>query len=107
MEIKIKVVTELALIKNDNYKYPLMKGVSVELIVPDILDKDKYIDPDKGYPNYDGTALITNTLTQGLIANIHMAHQNKFYDSAAHLRKIIKDLEDGFIGNMNIEKINK
>lgn len=52
---------------------------------------------DDGYPNKEGTRAITTTLLQGLIANIHSAHQFKYRDSAEHLRHIISELERGFV----------
>ena len=66
------------------------------LKIPSILDQNRYIDKNGVY-TLAGTQVITNTLVQALIGNIHVAHENKVWDSAAHLRKVIQELEDGFI----------
>ena len=49
-----------------------------------------------GVVNKEGMKVQTQGLVQGLIANIHWAHQNGYWDSAAHLRYIIENLENGF-----------
>jgi hypothetical protein len=54
-------------------------------------------------PNKEGCKAITETLIQGIIANIHFAHQKNYRDSAEHLRDIIKKLEEGFIDIVEIE----
>lgn len=59
-------------------------------------DESKYIN-DNGTPTVKGTKTITNILIQGLVANIHGAHQTKQWDSAEHLRYIISELERGFV----------
>jgi hypothetical protein len=59
------------------------------------LDAGRYL--KKGQPTKDGSHVITNCLVQGLVGNIHMAHQMGFKDSAEHLRYIISELERGFI----------
>lgn len=50
-----------------------------------------------GIVNKDGMKVQTQGLIQGLIANIHFAHQHGLWDSAAHLRYIIDYLEQGFV----------
>ena len=50
-----------------------------------------------GMPNTKGMKAQTQGLVQGLIANIHFAHQNEMWDSAEHIRYIIKELERGFV----------
>lgn len=49
-----------------------------------------------GELNKEGLKVQTQGLIQGLIANIHYAHQMGLWDSAEHLRYIIKNIERGF-----------
>lgn len=49
-----------------------------------------------GVVNKDGLKAQTQGLIQGLIANIHFAHQREYWDSVEHLRYIIENLEKGF-----------
>lgn len=51
---------------------------------------------ENGLVNKDGMKVQTQGLIQGLVANIHWAHQNGYWDSAEHLRYIIEYLEKGF-----------
>lgn len=60
------------------------------------LDQKHYLQND-GMPTKDGTKAITMVFTQGLIGNIHQAHENSLWDSAEHLRYIIAELEKGFV----------
>ena len=69
------------------------------------LDINKYLDKES-LPNKDGSNAISNVLIQGLVANIHMAHEKGFRDSADHLRWIISELEQGFVQVTNVEKSN-
>lgn len=75
------------------------------LYVSKELDINKYLDKES-LPNKDGSNAISNVLIQGLVANIHMAHEKGFRDSADHLRWIISELERGFVQATNVEKSN-
>jgi hypothetical protein len=68
------------------------------------LDRDEYMEND--LPTQEGCYALTETLCLGLIANIHLAHQKGYRDSAEHLRAIIQKLEDGFIEQTDIERGN-
>lgn len=47
----------------------------------------------------------TQGFVQGLIANIHSAHQIGAWDSAEHLRYIIKNIEHGFaLASVKVEE---
>lgn len=59
------------------------------------LDKKTYIDSND-LPTEKGSEMVTQTLIQGLVANIHKAHHEKWRDSAEHLRYVISELERGF-----------
>ena len=64
---------------------------------------------DRGLPKKEGVKPLTMALTQGLIANIHAAHDKGYWDSAHHLRHIIGELERGFarVSEVKTEKFNK
>lgn len=66
------------------------------LEVSKYLQQDEYNDK-RGLPTKEGSHALTNAFVQGLIGNIHHAHQKGFKDSAEHLRYIIEQLERGFI----------
>jgi hypothetical protein len=60
---------------------------------------------DQGIPNSEsGCLAVTACLIQGLLLNIHGAHQNKYFDSAKHLRHIIESLEDGFVSVVQVNE---
>lgn len=59
------------------------------------LDQSQYNDK-KGLPTKGGSHALTQAFVQGLVGNIHHAHQKGFRDSAEHLRYIISELERGF-----------
>lgn len=48
-------------------------------------------------PTSSGLRLATIALTTGLANNIHFGHQRNLWDSADHLRYIIRELEDQFV----------
>jgi hypothetical protein len=56
----------------------------------------------KGLPTAEGSKIITNAFTQGLIANIHACHEHGFRDSAEHLRYIIDNLQRGFVSQVEV-----
>lgn len=67
------------------------------------LDKKMYVNSEE-LPTKEGSKVLTTTLCQGLIGNIHMAHASGFKDSAQHLREIIAQLEEGFFAVAHITK---
>lgn len=58
------------------------------------LDNRKYL--DRGLPTKDAIKPLTQCFIQGIVANIHKSHQEGYWDSAEHLRYVIKELERGF-----------
>jgi len=66
------------------------------------LSKSQYLDSED-LPNSAGSKVLSNVLIQGLVGNIHMAHEKGFRDSAEHLRWIISELERGFVAVTNVE----
>jgi len=67
------------------------------------LNRSVYLDEDE-LPNEQGSIVLSNVLVQGLVGNIHLAHNNGWRDSAEHLRWIISELEKGFVAIANVEK---
>lgn len=59
------------------------------------LDHKAYIGSNN-LPTKEGSRVLSTVLIHGLIGNIHYANDNKFRDSAEHLRYIIAELEKGF-----------
>lgn len=75
------------------------------LVVSDNLVRSQYLDKE-GLPTLAGSKVLSNVLVQGLVGNIHLAHEKGFRDSAEHLRWIISELERGFITVANVEQSN-
>lgn len=59
------------------------------------LDEKKYMN-DEDCLTKDGSHALTQCFVQGLIGNIHFAHQHGYLNDAEHLRYIIGELERGF-----------
>ena len=75
------------------------------LEVSDNLVRSQYLDKED-LPTEAGSKTLSNVLVQGLIGNIHLAHEKGFRDSAEHLRWIISELERGFVTVANVEQSN-
>ncbi len=75
------------------------------LEVSDNLERNQYLDKED-LPTEAGSKVLSNVLVQGLVGNIHLAHERGFRDSAEHLRWIISELERGFITVANVEQSN-
>jgi hypothetical protein len=99
MEVQFEASVILGL-DSDNKN---VSDVLVGLSVSDNLDKSKYLDSDD-LATEVGALVVTQVLVQGLIGNIHYAHNKKYRDSAEHLRFIISELERGFVAQVNILK---
>jgi len=69
------------------------------------LDRKQYLDKED-LPTEAGSKVLSNVLVQGLVGNIHMAHEKGFRDSAEHLRWIISELERGFVTVASVEQSN-
>lgn len=75
---------------------------SIVLEISRNLDLDEYHDKE-GNPTDDGVQALTQTLVQGLIGNIHYAHQRGLKNDAEHLRYIIDELGRGFATNAIVQ----
>jgi hypothetical protein len=80
-------------------------STDIQLQLPKELDENMYFNKE-GLPNKEGTKALSQCFIQGLIANIHQAHQNGLRDSAEHLRYIISELERGFVELVDVSKGN-
>lgn len=80
-------------------------STDIHLHIPKELDESMYFDKE-GLPNKEGTKALSQCFIQGLIANIHQAHQKGLRDSAEHLRYIISELERGFVEVVDVSKGN-
>lgn len=105
MTLKFETKCVLELEHEQGMAMPKHLETKFNLDVSDNLDKSKYID-ENGLPTAAGTKAITNNFVQGLIGNIHTAHQKGYWDSAEHLRFIIAELESGFVALVNCDKSN-
>lgn len=79
---------------------------NVSLEMSENLDPTEYISEENQTFTKEGCIALSNALIQGLLASINIAHQEGLIDSAQHLRKIISELERGFIEVVQIEKGN-
>lgn len=59
------------------------------------LDHKVYL--NKGLPTKEAIKPLSQCFIQGLIGNIHKAHDKGWWDSAEHLRYVIDELERGFV----------
>ncbi|MEL6835225.1 MAG: hypothetical protein AAFP77_19655 [Bacteroidota bacterium] len=81
-----------------------MVSCDVQLIADDQIEAPW---KNNGLVNQAGMKVQTQGLIQGLVANIHWAHQMGYWDSAEHLRYIIENLERGFSHAHNEATVGK
>ena len=99
--LEVGVVVKVSVDTSQSKTHPQLTNVDVRLNLPDYLDPSAYY--ENGRLTSAGVIVVTSILTQGLIANIHGAHQYKLRDSAEHLRYIISELERGFVAQVKVE----
>lgn len=66
------------------------------------MDREAYL--KDGKPTKDGCHALTNIFVQGLLGNLHFAHQEGLRDSAEHLRYIMSELDRGFVRLAKVEQ---
>lgn len=101
MEFNFKAECVLTLEHNKGKTKHLSTDFNLEL--SEGLNKDVYLDKE-GLPTKQGSEALTNVFIQGLVGNIHQAHENGYRDSAEHLRYIIAELERGFVAVTEVTK---
>jgi hypothetical protein len=69
------------------------------------VDRSHFLDKED-LPTAAGTTALTQCFVQGLVGNIHNAHEKGYWDSAEHLRYIIAELERGFSSVANVYESN-
>ena len=108
MEYGFSVKSELTLEHNKGNDKSTHKYCDFSMEISPNLDPKHYEDAE-GLPTKEGSKAVTLTLVSALSANIHMAHQKGFRDSAEHLRYIISELERQFVlhGTISTEKKSK
>ncbi len=104
-KIKSTSILELELVDGTSFSKHIDTLVGLELDYN--LRREAYFEENSNRLAKDGCIAVTQCFVQGLIANIHMAHEFGYIDSAAHLRQIIADLEKGFIAIAKIEVIEQ
>lgn len=60
------------------------------------LDRSQYLGKND-LPTEAGTKMLTQAFIQGLIGNIHHAHQQKYWKDSEHIRYVIEELKKGFV----------
>jgi hypothetical protein len=106
MKYKAGIVSEVLFEADFKKQRSVVRECSIYLIAEEALQKE-WRDEDAAEFNEKGTKIATIVLIQGLVSNIHAAHQKGLWDSADHLKYIIKELERGFAdaGIVNANKL--
>lgn len=104
MEFYFTAISQIELEHKPGDKTSRHIATNIKIVPSDNLDREKYVLNNE--PTLEGSRVLTEALTQGLIANIHASHQLGYVDSAQHLRHIIEQLESGFVRIANISKGN-
>jgi len=102
MEFTIQGISILTLGYKDGQKAQLI-STDFNLEVSKQLDESMYLD-EEGSPTKDGVKALSQCFIQGLIGNVHYAHEKGYRDSAEHLRYIISELERAFVQVPTISK---
>jgi len=105
MEFSFEAKVVLTLEHKQGWKTSKHVSTDFNLEVIGELDRKQYLDKED-LPTEAGSKVFSNVLIQGLVGNIHMAHEKGFRDSAEHLRWIISELERGFVTVANVEQSN-
>ena len=99
----LTAVAKLELSHTEGTSTSKHEGIGMFLEVSENLDRTKYLD-EEDLPTEEGSRALTMVLTSALVANIHMADQSGWRDSAEHLRYIIGELERGFASVATVSK---
>lgn len=71
-------------------------ATDMRLEISEGMDRKMYLD-ENDLPTQTAIKHLTQSFIQGLVCNIHMAHQKGWWDSAEHIRYIISELKRGFV----------
>ena len=103
MDFSFTVICKLDLTHNKGDKTSKHNGLSFTIIPSENLVASQYVEKDE-LPTKDGHDVVSKVLVSSLAACIHSSHQNGHLDSAEHLRRIIKELEEQFIMVAQVKK---
>jgi hypothetical protein len=85
---------------------PYPRGVFIGLETSGNMEREKYYS-SPGVFNKHGSAMYTRTAIDGLVANLQVAHQQGWRDSAEHLRFIIEEITKGFAEAHQTARVEK
>lgn len=103
MEFSLRADVVLVLNYEEGMTSSKHVSTNFNLDVSDNIQREVYLNRED-LPTAEGSRALSNVLVQGLIGNIHFAHDEGFRDSAEHLRWIIAELEKGFVSVANVSK---
>lgn len=103
MEFTLEAKVVLTLEHKKGMRFSNLVATDFNLEVSDNLERSQYLDKEN-LPTELGSKGLSNVLIQGLVGNIHFAHEKGFQDSATHIRWIISELERGVASTANIKK---
>jgi hypothetical protein len=103
MKYSFTAISRITLEHEEGWRTPILNKTDLILETSPNLDKKVYLD-DHNLPIKEGVKPLTAALLHGLVANMHMAHEKGFWDSAEHLRFIIAELEKGFINPAKVSE---
>lgn len=95
MEASFTGISKITLSPNPDGKTSRHIATDFTLEVSKNQDKNMFLD-FKGRTKKEGVKPLTMTFIQGLVGNVHFAHERGYWDSAEHLRYIIAELTRGF-----------
>jgi len=95
MKFKILAATEIVLEKLDTNENPFLREISIDLKVDKKLEQDFFFN-ENGTINKEGSKMFTDTLIQGLIANIKNSQTQNYRDEVEHIKYVISELGRGF-----------
>ncbi len=103
MKFKIKGTVVITL-ESTGGKTSKLKATEFNLDVSGIPQR-QMIGPD-GVPTKEGAKALTQAFLHGIVGNIHNEHQRGNWDSAAHLRYVISEMERAFAVSPKIDISN-
>lgn len=96
MEFQFEAKSKITLEHNEGEKGSRLVDIKYLLNIPECMEPSFYFNSED-LPTADGVKVVTQCFVQGLVANIHYAHEKGLRDSAEHLRYIIAELQRGFV----------
>lgn len=101
MQFRIEARSVVTLEHKQGEKTSTHVATDFNLDVSDNAGRSNFLNKED-LPTAAGSKAATQCFVQGLIANVHYAHKEGYWDSAEHLRYIIAELERGFISVANV-----